>query len=82
MFTWLKWGTIALFFLILAPYFVRGGILSKIVAAGGVVNFIVTGAAFLHRSWINELLFLTVGLVFLLSIIYCFIFREDAPAVK
>jgi hypothetical protein len=75
-FTWLKWGGIALFFLLLVPWFYKGNIYSRIVAGVAVLNFFASAGAFLSRSWINELMFKTVAVTFVLSIIYCFVYRE------
>jgi hypothetical protein len=73
LFTWIKWGGLALVFLILSPWFFKGGLFSKTIGALAIVSFILGIAAFLHRSIINEIFALSVALMFILMIIYCFI---------
>jgi hypothetical protein len=73
--TWLKWGGLALFFVLLIPYFIKGGVFGKIIAACAVLNFIVAVIACVHRSRWNEWMFLTLAPNFVLSIIYCFIHK-------
>ena len=77
-FTWMKWGGLAAIFLVLAPWFLRGGKFSKAVGLSGIVCAGLGLAAFLHRSVISEIFGLSVGLMFLLMIIYCF--RRDGSA--
>ena len=73
---------LALVFLFLVPYFIKGGLYSRIVAGTGVTCALLAAAAFIHRSVLNELFGATVGILFLLTIIYCFIHKmpiqEDA----
>lgn len=71
-FTWLKWGGIAVLFLTLAPWFWRGGRVSKAVGLWGVMCAGLGLAAFVYRPVITEIFCLWVGLMFLWMIIYCF----------
>lgn len=73
--TWLKWGGLALFFVLLIPYFLKGGVYAKIIVAFAVLNFIVAVIACVHRSQWNEWMFLTLAPNFVLTIIYCFIHK-------
>ncbi|MFZ2632200.1 MAG: hypothetical protein WA081_11840 [Desulfosalsimonadaceae bacterium] len=77
-FTWMKWGGLAAIFLVLAPWFLRGGRFSKAVGLSGIACAGLGLAAFFHRSVITEIFSLSVGLMFLLMIIYCF--RRDGSA--
>ena len=74
-FTWIKWGGITLVFLILSSYFFKGSIYSKIIAAMGISSFILSVLAYLNRSVFNELLGLSVALMFIMMIIYSFIYK-------
>ncbi len=76
VFTWIKWGGIAVVFLILALYFFRGGSSSKTIAVLGVVSFLLSVGAYCRRSVLNELMGLSVSLMFLAMIVYCFIYKH------
>lgn len=77
-FTWIKWGGITVVFLILAPYFFKGRSYSKVIAAIGISSFILSVLAYLNRSVLNELLGLSVALMFLLMIVYSFIYKTES----
>jgi hypothetical protein len=74
-FTWVKWGGLAIFFLILVPYFIKGRIYSKLIAFAGSLSFILSVLAYFNRSVLNELMGLSVALMFIMMIIYCFTYK-------
>ncbi|MEW6079688.1 MAG: hypothetical protein AB1724_17920 [Thermodesulfobacteriota bacterium] len=76
MMTWAKWGSLTLVFLLLVPYFSRGGLYSRVIAGAAVVCVPLAAAAFFHRSVLNEMFSGLIALLFLLTIIYCFIHKE------
>lgn len=78
-FTWVKWGSIAIIFLVLVPYFVKGNTYSKAMAIAGIMSFVLGTLSYIHRSVLNEIFALSVGIMFLLMIIYCFIYKEENP---
>lgn len=80
LFTWIKWGGIALIFLVLAPWFLKGKPFSKIIGITGIISFILGAAACINRSIINEIFSLSVALMFVLMIIYCFTYKVDRNA--
>jgi hypothetical protein len=75
--TWAKWGSLALVFLFLVPYFSKGGRYARVIAGVAIVCAVLAAAAFLHRSVTNEIFSALVALLFLLTIVYCFIYRES-----
>jgi hypothetical protein len=75
LFTWIKWGGIALIFLTLSPWFLKGNRFSKIIGIMGIIIFILGVAAYMNRSLINEIFSLSVALMFILMIIYCFTYK-------
>ena len=77
LFTWIKWGGIALIFLTLSPWFLKGDRFSKIIGIIGIITFILGVSAYMNRSVINEIFSLSVALMFILMIIYCFIYKAD-----
>ncbi len=80
VFTWIKWGGIVAVFWVLIPWFMKGKIFSKIIGVAGITSGLLAVAAYLHRSVINEIFCLTVAVMFLLMIIYCFAFKTDETA--
>jgi hypothetical protein len=75
IYTWIKWGGVVLIFLTLSPWFFKGGLFSKIIGAIGIISFILAIAAFLNRSVVNEIFSMSVAVMFILMIIYCFTFK-------
>lgn len=68
---------ITVVFLILAPYFLKGRSYSKVIVVIGISSFILSILAYLNRSVLNELLCLSVALMFLMMIVYCFIYKTE-----
>ena len=75
-FAWMKWGGICVIFLLLVPWFRSGGRFSKSISLLAVLTAVLGGAAFLRRSVVNEVFALCVGIMFVLMIIYCFVYRN------
>ena len=73
--TWIKWGSLALIFLFLSPYFFTGGLFSKIIASVGIACFLLAAGAFIHRSVLNEVFGGMTAVMFVLMIIYSFIYK-------
>ncbi len=69
-FTWLKWGGLALIFLILLPYFFNGSLTAKLIALIGLTTVVLGILAFINRSILNEMYAISVGAMFLVMIIY------------
>ena len=76
-FTWAKWGGITMIFLVLAPYFLKGRIYTKLMGITGISSFILSVLACLHRSVLNELVGLCVALMFVMMIVYCFVYKTE-----
>ncbi|PID85144.1 MAG: hypothetical protein CSB13_09555 [Chloroflexi bacterium] len=71
-FTWLKWGSLALYFLGASVWFRRNGRFGKIIAGLGIITFLLSLASFIQRGATTESFTLSVALMFLLMIIFCF----------
>ena len=46
----------------------------------GIISFILGVSAYMNRSVINEIFSLSVALMFILMIIYCFTYKSDKNA--
>lgn len=77
-FTWLKWGSLAGYFLLIAIWFWGNGRYAKLIAITGILTFLLGLTAFLQRGLATELFALSVALMFLLMIIFCFITKIRA----
>ena len=82
IFTWLKWGGLALYFLVLSRYFFQGNAFAKGVGVAAFLPAILGISAFFHRSALNEFFGLSITIMFLLIIIYSFTFREAVDRSK
>ncbi|MBC2715198.1 MAG: hypothetical protein HF978_07815 [Desulfobacteraceae bacterium] len=78
LFTWIKWGGIATIFLVLFFWFIKGDIFSKIIGFTGILSFLTGVLAYLNRSVLNEIFGLTVAMMFLMMIVYCFTYKYDS----
>jgi hypothetical protein len=71
VFTWLKWGGLALYFLMLWAYFHgQTGRLSRFTSFIALLPALSALLAFMRRGLLNELLALSVGLMFILITLY------------
>ncbi len=80
-FTWLKWGGLALIFLILIPYFFQGGLTGKLIAVVGLITVLLAILSFINRSALNEFYSLSVAFMFLLMIIYALTHKQRTRIV-
>lgn len=80
VFTWMKWGGLAVVSLLLVPYLVHRGKFSRAIAVCGVITFILGLAAFIHRSFLNEIFSMSVGVMFVLLTVYSFLYSPDDSA--
>lgn len=82
IFTWQKWGGIAFIFLLLTPYFLQGNLYTKFIGIFAIIPCILGILAYFHRSVLNELMSLSVAIMFALIIIYCFIVNKTGKIHK
>ena len=76
VFTWIKWGSLALSFVILSEWFFRGRILSTIYAFIGWIPLVLGIMAFKMPGFYNELFAKSIMLMFVSLIIYSFIYKN------
>lgn len=72
-FTWLKWGGLAIYFLLLTPALFAGGWLARLTGIAAIATFALGGVAFLYRSVFNEIFALAVAGMFVLLITLAFL---------
>lgn len=76
LFTWLKWGGLALWFLLMRPYFQSAGRFGRAIAWVSILPFLLGAAAFIWPGLLSELFALAIGLLFLLLTVYAWRFRQ------
>ena len=82
IFTWVKWGGIALTFLALAPYFMKGTTYARVTGLVGILVFLLGIISLVHRSFVNEIFSLSVAVMFILRIMYCFTHRSTGVQLR
>jgi hypothetical protein len=78
-FTWLKWGSLAFYFLVISVWLLGNGRFGKFIAVVAELTFLLGLFAFAARGFITELFALSVALTFLLMIIFCFTTKAEKP---
>jgi len=76
IFTWIKWGGLAIYFLLMTPYFFTKTLFARIIGILAVVTFALGGLAFLHRSAFNEYYAKAIAGMFVLLIVYAFVTKK------
>jgi len=75
VFTWIKWGSLALSFVILSEWFFRGKIISTIFAFLGWTPMILGILAYKMPGFYNELFAKSIMFMFVALIVYSFIYK-------
>ncbi len=76
VFTWIKWGSLALSFVIISEWFFRGKIVSTIFAFLGWIPIILGVLAFKTPGFYNELFAISIMFMFVSLIFYSFIYKS------
>ena len=71
-YTWMKWGALALIFLLLIPFFRKAGTFGRFLSMVAVMPLVLGIMAFLKPGLLNELFTLSTVLMFMLMIIFSF----------
>ncbi len=81
-FTWLKWGSLATYFLLMGVGLWRGnGRFARLITVAGVVTFLLGLIAFIQRGAITEPFTLTIALMFVLLIVFSFVYQDEAVEI-
>lgn len=76
--TWLKWGSLATYFVVIGVGLWRGnGRLAKLIAIAGDVTFLLALVAFFQRGPITEPFTLAIAGMFVLLIVFAFVYKAD-----
>lgn len=78
LFTWLKWGGLALWFLLMRPYFQREARLGRFIGLVSLLPLLLGVVAFFQPGLLSELFALSIGLLFLLLTVYAWRFRQPS----
>lgn len=70
LFTWLKWGGLALYFVLLWPYFRGLSGWARWIGVVGLLPALLAVAALFSRGLPNEMMALAIGVMFLLLTVY------------
>ncbi len=81
LFTWLKWGGLALYFVLLWPYFRGRAGWARWIGIVGLLPALLAVAALISRGLANELMVLAIGLLFLLLTVYAWKIAVAQPVV-
>ncbi len=81
-FTWMKWGGIGIVFLVLSPYFLSGGIFSKVIGTVGIFSAFLSVMAYINRTAFTEWMGFSVALMFVLMISYSFVHSVAGHTVE
>ncbi len=79
-FTWAKWGSLALAFALLVPFFQSTGNFGRFLSLFTIINLALGTAAYIWPGLFNEIFALTTVLMFLLMIIFSFTYRRQYQA--
>ncbi|MCA9924279.1 MAG: hypothetical protein KC421_18005 [Anaerolineales bacterium] len=78
IFTWIKWGGLAIYFLLLLPYFFTQNLFARIIGIFAIITFGLGGVAFLNRSVFNEYFAKAIAGMFVLLIVYAFVTKTES----
>ncbi len=76
IYTWIKWGSLALSFLILSDWFFKGGTISKIFSFIAWSPAVLGILAYRYPGFYSELFALSIMIMFVGTIIYCFVYKQ------
>lgn len=82
LFTWLKWGALALIFLMLIPFFRKSGAFGRVLAVLAPIPLVLGFLAYFVPGLLNELFALSISVMFLLTILFSFIHTRERVDVS
>ena len=77
-YTWIKWGALALIFLLLTPFFRSAGKFGRLISFVAAVPLLLGILAFFDPGLMNELFALSIIAMFSLIIVFSFHYRENS----
>lgn len=76
IFTWIKWGSLAIYFVILSEWWYKGGWVSKILSFIAWSPAVFGVLAYRYPGFYNELFVYSIMIMFMGTIFYCFVYKE------
>ncbi len=77
LYTWLKWGSLAFIFLLLAPFFTHGNPFVRFIGMYTAVPFVLGVLSYFSGGALKEIFALSIALMFLLLIVFSFLYRPE-----
>ena len=74
LFTWAKWGGLSALFISIIPFLRECGSFGRMISVAVLLSSITGSAAFLNRSFLNEVYVLSIAVIFMMLIIFSFRF--------
>jgi hypothetical protein len=81
IYTWIKWGSLALSFLIISDWWFKGGWVSKIFSFIAWAPAILGILAYRYPGFYSELFAQSIIFMFIGTIVYCFVYKEPKNTV-
>lgn len=81
-FTWLKWGSLATYFVVMGVWLWRGnGRFAKLIAIAADITFLLGLVSFIQRGPATEPFTLAIALMFVLLIVFSFVYKPEETEI-
>ena len=81
-FTWLKWGSLAIYFVVMGVWLWRGnGRFAKLIAIAADITFLLGLVSFIQRGPATEPFTLAIALMFVLLIVFSFVYKPEETEI-
>jgi hypothetical protein len=77
IFTWIKWNSLVINFLLFVPFFFIQKSISHIITYIMAIPFVLGLIAFINRGFVNELFAKSISACFLVMICFCFAYKIE-----
>jgi len=81
-FTWIKWLSIPICFIIFSFYFLKRNFFAKIIGISAYFSFFIGISAFYHKPYLCELLEISIAVNYIMITIYSFVQSDSYNYIK